>query len=225
MDTPSPEVELAAGGTEQAKAGPARQFSTGKLTAKQARTVNAWRRELLRRRPRRYATEDARAPASSSDCLAVIVVELLMSRPAPVDVARYAVAVRLAHQDAQPRRFPGASHVTFYLPAPIADAAEKELLVEARAAHLAAVEEVLRDAASKYPGRNQAGARAEHIHHELQARGLTRTVPKALPVGTLARMAIDRWTDRPAEAVVAAAVVHAARFHEPRRARSDMGTQ
>ncbi|MGW6728717.1 hypothetical protein ACWF9G_22695 [Nocardia sp. NPDC055029] len=224
MDTPSPEVELASGGTEQAKAAPARQFNSGKLTPQQARAVNAWRRELLRRRPRRYATEDARAPASSSDCLAVIVVELFLSRPAPIDLARYAAAVRLAHQDAQPRRFPGASHVTFYLPAPIADAVE-ELLVRARAAHVTAVDEVLTEAAAQFPGRALAGERAEYVHHELEALGLTRTVPKTLPVGTLARMAIDRWAERPADAVVAAAVEHAARFHEPRRARSDMGTQ
>ncbi|ATL72509.1 hypothetical protein [Nocardia terpenica] len=204
----------------------ARHYSTGKLTATQARTVNAWRRELHRPRRRTYFTRDGRPPASSSDCVAAAVVDLLdTAPPQALEVARYAAWIRSEQRDGRSTKFPGAQHVSFYLPEPHAEHAEA-LLTEAHEAHRAIVDEVRAEAARRFPGRYQAEERALFALGQLAAQQLTAAVPRRLPMGTLARMAVDRWAARSAEAVVAAAVDHSAAHHlQHHRARRDMGRQ
>ena len=206
--------------------GSAGHYSTGKLTLEQARTLNAWRRELHRPRRRTYDTPDGRPPASSSDCVAAAVIDLLADTPPALDVARYAARIRIAQMNNQPLRFPGAQHVSFYLPAPAADQAET-LLIDARHAHQATIDELRAEARHRIPGRYRATERAEFTLAELADRGLTPTAPRRLPMGTLARMAIDRWAaTRTAPNVVAAAVEHSLIHHrQHHRARKDMGRQ
>ncbi|WP_280489734.1 hypothetical protein [Nocardia carnea] len=204
-----------------------RHYSTGKLTAEQARTVNKWRRELHKRRPRTYFTVDGRPPASTSDCIAAAVIALIEGEhaPEPLAVARYAVRLRSLQRDTRRLSFPGAQHVSIYLPAPAADRAEV-LLAEARAAHLALVADAGEEAARRYPRRYQGEERTKFVVDRLAAEELAITVPKRIPVGTLARMAIEAWSKLPAAAVVGAAVRHSARHHvQHHRARTDMGME
>ncbi|MGW4355510.1 hypothetical protein ACWELJ_25825 [Nocardia sp. NPDC004582] len=211
---------------QAAAATPARHYSSGRLTAAQSRTVNAWRHELHRPRRSVYGTEDGRPPASSSDCVAAAVTDLLATAaPEAMDVARYAAAIRLHHRDTRPLQFPAERAVSFYLPATVADAAEA-LLARAHTTHRASVDQLRGEATSRFPGRRQADERTTFLLTELAALQLTANVPKALPMGTLARMAIDHWNTRPAESVVLAAVDHSAAHHlQQHRARNDMGRQ
>ncbi|MGV9638035.1 hypothetical protein ACWDO0_27995 [Nocardia rhamnosiphila] len=205
----------------------ARHYSTGKLTDEHARTINKWRRELHKRRPRKYFTLDGRPPASTSDCIAAAVIALLEGEaaPEPLAVARYAVRLRSLQHDMRRRAFPGAQHVSIYLPVSDAHRAEA-LLSEARAAHLASVEQAAEEAARRYPGRYEAEKRTEYVVALLAEQKLGTKVPSRIPVGTLARMAIEEWAALPAAAVVAAAVRHSARHHvQHHRARTDMGME
>lgn len=219
MDTGTDDVPLA-------PAEAARHYSTGRLNAAQSRLVNAWRHELHRPRRRVYATEDGRPPASSSDCVAAAVTDLLATAaPEALEVARYAAAVRQHHRETRPVKFPGAQAVSFYLPGPVADAGEA-LLTAAHARHRAAVSQLRGEAAARFPRRGQAEERAAFLFAELSTLELTASVPKSLPMGILARMAIDEWAARPAAEVVRLAVDHAAAHHlQQHRARSDMGRQ
>ncbi|MCC3318473.1 hypothetical protein [Nocardia africana] len=214
------------GAARTAETDRARQYSTGKLTASQAKTVNAWRGELHRPRRRTYLTDDGRPPASSSDCLAAAVIDLLdAAPPTPTEVARYAARIRSAQRDGRPDRFPGDTHVTFYLPELYAGPAES-LLIDARAAHSAAIDDARTAARRRFPGRYQAEERSQFMLGTLADQQLTPTVPRRLPMGTLARMAIDRWAPRAPRAVVAAAAKHSATYHlQHHRARTDMGRQ
>ncbi|MGW5569694.1 hypothetical protein ACWEVD_00720 [Nocardia thailandica] len=174
----------------------ARHCSTGRLTVAQARILDGWRRQLLVPE-RRWRTPDHRAPASSSDCIAAAVLELLDdAEPDPLTLIRYADDVRYQLHTERGRQV-GMSTASFYLPPGAAE----------RALNLLAA--------------------AEAHHHELLPRASGLGIPTRvyrLPVGTLARMAIQRWARRSPATVVAAAVSHAERYHHQRhRARRDMG--
>ena len=150
MDTPSHGSDDGDEEDDEDLGAAARHYSTGKLTAAQARTVNSWRRELHRPRRRIYPL-DGRPAASSSDCVAAAVLDFLGTDPPALDVARYAAQARLDQKNRRPRRFPGAQHVSFYLPATAAARAE-DLIGLAHDAHRAVVEEMRDQARRRFAG-------------------------------------------------------------------------
>ena len=229
MDTSD---ELAGEGQHEDEPGRARggdgsgdlaHYSTGRLTRRQAETVNAWRALLvtdqLRDRPR----------ASRSDAIAAAVSDLLRDPPAPLGLARYAYAGMAAQlAAAQGTANPDAPlypPVSWYLPADLAAQAE-QLRTAALSAAIAEHDEVIAESRRKHPEPGEAGdiARAMFALSELARRGLPARA-RQVPRGTLARMAIDRWASRSPRQVVADAVEYAALTHvQLHRARRDMRT-
>ncbi|WP_039819044.1 hypothetical protein [Nocardia otitidiscaviarum] len=184
--------------------------------------VSAWRQALTE--PTTWRTPDGRPPASSSDCIAAAVVAFLETDPDPLDVARYATRIRLAHKEERlSERFPQSRPASFYLPENFADQLDA-LLLRARTIHQELADAARAEARELYPGGRQAVSRYVHVVDQLAQRGLPAKV-YVVPAGTVARMAIERWRRRAPRSVVAAAVEHAHEHHtQLHRARRDMGT-
>jgi hypothetical protein len=222
-----PEDDQGTGDPDDAEADevaePARHCSTGKLTMAQARIVDGWRRQLTVPDRRLWRTENYRPPASSSDCIAAAVVDLLdRAVPDHLTLIRYAARIRddLASERAQ--GFPQSSVVSFYLRADYAARADA-LLSAAREHHRDLLDQAREEVLAELPGRGDSTARALRMMAKVAALGIPLK-PYKLPVGTLARLGIDRWSRRAPGTVVAAAVGHGADHHEQQhRARSDMG--
>ncbi|WP_216915237.1 hypothetical protein [Nocardia noduli] len=193
--------------------GPARHYSTGKLTRAQARIVDSWRGELARSRPR----------ASASDCIAAAVIDLLdRAEPDHLALIRYAdrVRERLAAERAQ--AFPSASVVSFYLPADYA-ARLDTLLDDAQTHHADLLDRAREQVNAELPDRKDRVARAMRMMSTVAAMNIPFKVYK-LPAGTLARLAIERWSRRSPTTVVNSAVGHSEYHHEQlHRTRRDLG--
>lgn len=188
----------------------ARHCSTGKLTIAQSRIVNAWRRQLTVPDRRRWHTLNHHPPASSSDCIAAAVVDLLdHAEPDHLTLIRSGARIRDQLELERGQAFPLTSAVSFYLPAVYVTRVD-ELLLGAQQHHA----DLLRSA------RSRISAESPTLPDE-------RNIPDRaykLPVGTLARMSIDRWARRSPTTVVAAAVRHGDHHHlQQHRARRDMG--
>ncbi|MGF0320642.1 hypothetical protein [Nocardia fluminea] len=191
----------------------ARHCSTGKLTSNQRRIVNAWRRQLLES-DMKWHTPNHRPPASSSDCIAAAVLDLLKNaEPDHLTLIRYATRIRDQLEEERTQQFPMSSAVSFYLPPAHADRAES-LLLAARTHHV----ELLHQA------RSAASAERARTKSTIGALSIPGKVYQ-LPIGTLARMGIERWARRSPTTVVADAVRHGDLHHaQQHRARRDMGT-
>lgn len=200
-----------------------RHYSTGKLTAAQAGLVDRWRHQLTVPDPR-WRTPDQRPPASSSDCIAAAVLDLLdLAAPDHLTLIRYAARIRDTLARERGRGFPAASVASFYLPAAYAARADN-LLAAAYDSHAALLDRARDQVRAELPGRDQAIARALRLAALTAEQNIPARIYK-LPAGTLARLAIDRWARRAPATVVAAAVAHGARHHRQlHRARRDMGT-
>jgi hypothetical protein len=229
MDSSLADAGRPAGAGEEEPAPPA-HFSTGRLTRGQADLIGAWRARLLEDRPppgqkpvspaARMAGANDRPRASCSDVIAAAAAELLARPPGGLELARYADTARRAASDAGKNGrdgpdAPACPPVSFYLPGEFA--ADYEQL------HAAAEREVyeayreLEAEASRRPGAD----REQWLAEQIAAARLPR--PRAIPRGTAARIAIDRWARRPADRATADAVAFAREWHEqPHRARRDM---
>lgn len=209
-------------GEDEPVAQPARHYSTGKLTIAQARIVDSWRRQLTVS-DRKWHTPNNRPPASSSDCIAAAVLDLLdYAEPDPLALIRYSERIRNDLALERGHGFPIASVVSFYLPAVHAERVDG-LLTAAQIHHGELLDDAAEQAATEFAGRGNATARRTRTLDLIGAHRIPHKVYK-LPAGTLARMAIDRWARRSPATVVAAAVKHGAAHHEQQhRARHDMG--
>ncbi|MGW4719402.1 hypothetical protein [Nocardia sp. NPDC004260] len=201
--------------------GPPRQYSTGKLTAAQARVVSAWRRQLRVRDPR-WGTYDRLPRASSSDCLAAAVVDLLdRAEPTPLQLIRYADQLRGTLAAARGRQPPGVSAASFYLPGDYADRLDA-LLTAAQEHHADLLDEARERVLAELPDGPRT-AQVMRMMSVVAELGVPLRVYR-LPAGVVARRAIDLWARRSPAAVVAAAVGHASSSHQQfHRARKDMG--
>ncbi|MCX4099113.1 hypothetical protein [Nocardia sp. alder85J] len=221
-DAPPDDGDGFGGDAEEGAGQRARHYSTGKLTVAQARIVDGWRRQLTVPDRRRWHTENYRPPASSSDCIAAAVVDML-DRAEPDHLAVIGYAARLREEIAveRGRSFPSLSVVSFYLPADYAARAET-LLAAAHAHHVDVLDQVRERVRAELPGAPVA-QQAIRMLGILVEMGVPSRVYR-LPVGTLARYAITRWARRAPVTVVAAAVAHGRQHHEQmHRARRDMG--
>lgn len=203
------------------ESGPARQYSTGKLTAAQAKVVSAWRHQLRVRNPR-WGTHDGLPRASSSDCLAAAVIDLLdRSEPTQLQLIRYTEQLRRTLAAARGRATPGVSAASFYLPGDYADRLDT-LLTGAQDHHADLLDAAREQVFTELPD----GPRTAQVIRMMSAvaeRGVPFRVYR-LPAGVVARRAIDRWARRSPVTVVAAAVGYAEWSHQQfHRARKDMG--
>lgn len=201
--------------------GPPRHYSTGRLTAAQARVLNSWRRQLTVP-DRRWTTRDHRPPASSSDCLAAAVTDLLdRAAPGHLQLIRYADRLRTDLAAARGRAVAGVSVASFYLPTDYADRLDT-LLAAARDHHIELLDTARQRVLAELPDATRA-AQALRMMSVVAEMGVPVKAYK-LPAGTVARLAIDRWARRSPTTVVAAAVGHAGYYHDQvHRARRDMG--
>lgn len=208
------------GGEDEPVAEPARHYSTGKLTFAQARIVDGWRRQLTVS-DRKWHTPNNRPPASSSDCIAAAIIDLLdFAEPDHTKLIRYGERMRNDLALERGHAFPLASSVSFYLPAVHAERLD-ELLGAAYAHHLGILGQAAEQAEAEFAGSSKA-RRARML--DLIADERVPFKVYKLPAGTLARMAIDRWSRRFPATVVDAAVKHGSAHHEQlHRARHDMG--
>jgi hypothetical protein len=201
---------------------PAAHLSTGKLTARQARTVAAWRAELLMSDPKRWRTSDHRPPASSSDCLAAAVVDLLdHAEPAPVELIRAHARIRETLAAERGRAFPAVSTASVYVPGDYPDRITA-LIEAAHEFHADALDQAHRQAEAELP---DAGSLAVGARYALLAaeRGVPLRIYRISPA-TVIRLAIERWSRKAPATVIARAVGHGERWHEQmHRARKDMG--
>jgi hypothetical protein len=221
-------------------------YSTGRLTRAQAAVVDGWRARLREDKPlpgadrvssaaRMFGSSD-HPRASTSDAIAVAVEHLLSTKPpAPLEIAGYAYrAMRvqwLAGQGmGKPDRAPVRPPVSYYLPAELADEAEK-LTREAPLAALAKLNEAIKEAAERWPGEDDTAERQRvmYIQDEIERHGLyyvglrRKTRLRMVPAGVIGRLAIDHWARRPVDHVIAAAVEWCQFRHEQwHRARFDM---
>ncbi|MBF6301650.1 hypothetical protein IU459_29530 [Nocardia amamiensis] len=197
-------------------------YSTGRLTSAQARTVNTWRQQLTLTDPQ-WNTPNQRPLASSSDCIAAAVTDLLdRARPGHLELVRYADRMREQQRANRAGTFPAGSVVSFYLPPSYADRLD-QLLTDAQQHHADTLDQAREQVLAELPGRANATTRVMRM---MSVVGSLNIPIKAyrLPAGTLARMAIDRWADKPAATVVAAAVAYGREYHaQQHRARKDMG--
>lgn len=208
-------------GEDDPGAQPARHYSTGKLTIAQARIVDGWRRQLTLP-DRKWRTPNNHPPTSSSDCIAAAVIELLRTEPDHLALIRYGERMRDDLALERGHAFPIASSVSFYLPVVVADQVD-ELLTDAQIHHGELLDAAAEQAAAEIDGQGTAKARRARTLDLISAHRIPFKVYK-LPAGTLARMAIDRWSRRSPATVVAAAVKHGEAHHEQlHRARRDMG--
>ncbi|WP_028478716.1 hypothetical protein [Nocardia sp. CNY236] len=216
------DTEVAAGPDDESEPpNPPRHYSTGRLTAAQARVLNRWRRQLTTTDPR-WRTRGQRPPASSSDCLAAAVIDLLdHAEPDHLELIRYAARIRESMTATRGRDLPAVSVVSFYLPGDYADRLDTRLTAAQEHHHdllAGARDRVL----TELPGATNT-AQALRMMSVVTELGVPPKVYK-LPAGTIARLAIDRWARRSPTTVVAAAVGYARHHHEQaHRARSDMG--
>ncbi|WP_280381414.1 hypothetical protein [Nocardia wallacei] len=210
-------------GSDTAAAVPAAHMSTGRLTARQARIVAAWRQELLVSDPKRWwRTRDHRPPASSSDCLAAAVIELLDdAEPTPIQLVCGHARIREELAAERGRAFPAVSTASVYVPGDYADrigtllTAAHEFHAEALAQARAQAESELPGAAPLARGLRYATSAAEH--------GVPLRVYR-IPAATVVRLAIERWSRKAPATVVGNAVAHGERWHtQVHRAREDMG--
>lgn len=191
---------------------PARHYSTGKLTHAQARVVDSWRAELAHSRPR----------ASASDCIAAAVIDLLdRAEPDHLALIRYADRVRERLGAERAQAFPTASVVSFYLPADYA--ARLDALLDAAREHHHDLLDTARDQVNtELPDRKDRIARAMRMMSTVAGMNIPVKV-YVLPAGTLARLAIDRWSRRAATTVIASAVAHSRHHHQQlHRTRRDL---
>ncbi|MFR9774169.1 hypothetical protein [Nocardia sp. SC052] len=197
-------------------------YSTGRLTTAQARTVNMWRQQLTLTDPR-WSTPNQRPPASSSDCIAAAVTDLLdTARPEHLELVRYADRMREQQRANRAGAFPAGSVVSFYLPPSYADQLDA-LLADAQQHHDDTLDQAREQVLAELPGRANATARVMRMMSVVGSLNIPLKAYR-LPAGTLARMAIDRWAAKPATAVVAAAVAYGREYHaQQHRARKDMG--
>lgn len=207
-------------GEAEPVAEPARHCSTGKLTVAQARIVDGWRRQLTVS-DRKWHTPNNRPPASSSDCIAAAVIDLLdFAEPDHTKLIRYGERMRNDLALERGHAFPLTSSVSFYMPAVYAERLD-ELLGAAYAHHLGILGQAAEQAEAEFAG--NAKARRARMLDLIADERVPFKVYK-LPAGTLARMAIDRWSRRSPATVVDAAVKHGSAHHEQlHRARHDMG--
>lgn len=203
-------------------AAPARHYSTGKLTIAQARVVDAWRRQLTVP-DRQWNTLNNRPPASSSDCIAAAAIDLLeYAEPDELKLIRYANRVRENLALERGHAFPHASAVSFYLPTTYATRLEN-MLAAAHSHHGELLSQAREQVLGELPARGDATARVLRMMSRVSELNIPLKAYK-LPAGTLARLAIDRWSRRSPATVVAAAVAHGSTHHEQQhRARRDMG--
>jgi hypothetical protein len=241
----NPEAEAESGEEEEEERPPV-HYSTGRLTRAQAAAVDRWRARLREDKPlpgeervsaaARMLGSSDHPRASTSDAIAAATYHLLSRQPPePLEIAVYAYrAIReqwLAGQGrGDPGRAPVRPPVSYYLPAELADEAEK--LTDA--APLAAREryhEIAEEAVERWPGegddaQRQRGAYvAAQVEHEgLYYLGLKKdTRLRSVPYGVIGRLAIDHWARRPVDEVIAAAVDWCQFHHEQwHRARHDM---
>lgn len=225
MDT-TPEAGPENSGGEElegAETVPPMHLSTGKLTARQARIVAAWRSELMVSDSKRWRTRDHRPPASSSDCLAAAVVDLLdRAEPAPAQLVRAHARIREDLADERGRAFPAVSTASVYVPGDYADRITG-LLEAAAEFHRAALDQARTEAEA------ELGPDAPPIKLGLRyaIRAGDLGVPLRvyrIPPATVIRLAIERWSRKAPATVVARAVDHGERSHtQLHRARKDMG--
>jgi hypothetical protein len=232
-------------GEEEEKRPPV-HYSTGRLTLGQAAAVDRWRARLREDKPlpgeervsaaARMLGSSDHPRASTSDAIAAAVNHMLARQPPePLEVVSYAYrgirAQWLAGQGrGQPGRAPVRPPVSYYLPAELAGEAEK-LAGEAPWAALKRYNEILADAAGRWPGEEgpAPGQRAAYVATQVEHEGLyylghkPNTRLRNVPAGVIGRMAIDRWARRPVDDVIAAAVDWCQFHHEQwHRARYDM---
>jgi hypothetical protein len=232
----------AAPGEEERR--PPVHYSTGRLTRRQAETVNRWRARLAKDKPLpgqervppglRALGIDNRPKASCSDAIAAAAAELLAAGPDPMAVARYADASWQAQRAAAAGSRDSAAApvyppVSWYLPTGLADTWE-ELRYQARATAAQARNDVITEAEQRYPADGPDGQPSPECERHRRRWYLDqlreRNIPlrgAQIPRGVLARMAIDAWARHTPDEVCAAAVDHAAEWHEqPHRGRRDM---
>lgn len=201
---------------------PAVHMSTGKLTARQARIVAAWRQELLVFDPKRWRTRDHRPLASSSDCLAAAVVDLLdHAEPAPGELIRAHVRIRDELAAERGRAFPAVSTASVYVPGGYADRIDT-LLTAAHDFHAAELDAAREQAAAELP---DAPPLARGLRYAARAaeRGMPLRIYR-IPAATVIRLAIERWSRKAPATVVGYAVTHGEKWHtQVHRARKDMG--
>ncbi|MBF6163050.1 hypothetical protein IU421_30340 [Nocardia cyriacigeorgica] len=152
------------------------------------------------------------------------MVDLLdHAEPDHLTLIRYAARIRDTLARERGRGFPAASVVSFYLPATYATRAD-DLLAAAYHHHADLLGQARDRVRAELPGRGHGVARALRLAARTAELDIPATVYK-LPAGTLARLAVDRWSRRAPTTVIAAAVAHGARHHRQlHRARNDMGT-
>ncbi|MEU8901310.1 hypothetical protein AB0C65_35960 [Nocardia sp. NPDC048505] len=196
-------------------------YSTGRLTPGQAGTINRWRRQLTI--AGQWSTRDRRPPASSSDCVAAAVQDLLhTAEPDLYALMQYNARIR-EKLSRSARSFAASPGVSFYLPADDADRLDR-LLRDGYQLHGQILDDIVGNLAADAP--ELTGGQRRHLLVALAAeRGIPLKLYR-LPAGTIARMAIDRWGNRTAVWVVNQAVAYARANHlEPHRARVDMGVE
>jgi hypothetical protein len=221
-------------------------YSTGRLTRDQAAAVDRWRARLREDKPlpgeervssvARMLGSSDHPRASTSDAIAAAVEHRLTAQPpAPLEIASYAYrAIReqwLAGQGrGQPARAAVRPPVSYYLPAELADEAEK-LADAAPLAALRRYNEIRKEAAEQWPGEEDPAVnqRAAYVAAQVEHEGLyyvghrRNTRLRSVPAGVIGRMAIDHWARRPVDDVIAAAVDWCQLHHEQwHRARYDM---
>lgn len=222
-------------------------YSTGRLTAAQAQTVNAWRARLRLDKPLpgikpkpgslRALGIDDRPPCSCSDVIAATVRRLLDRRPPePLDVVRYhyraVQAQKAAGQGDHSPEAPVLQPVSFYLSEDVAD--EWEALRDScatalhrhtRALYAAVAEEITNidpDTGEIRPDRLVERLREASVVMRLAAQGLPHR-PINITAGVIGRMAIDAAARRKVDLVVLEGVAWASEVHQvPQRGRKDM---
>lgn len=196
--------------------------------------MDRWRARLREDRPLpgrqpvglvlRLAGIDDRPRASCSDMIAAAVAEMIgQARPGELEVARYADTCWQAQRGGSQGGAAGVYQpVSFYLEARVSDACEElraVTVIRVGREHDRAGREALE---LMPPERVEEAERVRWVRAELRRRGVPLRQAK-VPAGVLARMAIDRWSTRPADEVAADAAAYALIAHEhPHRGRRDM---
>jgi hypothetical protein len=189
-------------------------ISTGRLTADQNAQVAGWVARLREDRPLkghepkgpvlRSLGLDDRPPVSLSDIIGSAVAQLLAVGVDELAVATYAARYRRAGRG--PEMHKRADPVLFVLRGTLADRVAALPHAAETAAHEAWAA-LRREARERFPANDPAadGQRDEFVRYGLLGQGVPWTVfkemrhhgtPYQIPLGTVARMAIDRLSRR-----------------------------
>jgi len=198
-------------------------ISTGRLTHQQGRIVAGWRTALRTPDSARWGLAEY-PPASSSSCLAAAVCELMEdARPTPHALMAYATTSRDQIKDERGRGIGGAA-VSVYIPTSVAEDIS-ELTTQSQTECADHLDEIRAQVNEELPGRSNATARATRFLAMTAREGLPIRTYR-IPTAVIARMAIDRWTEKPIPAVIGAGIEYAKTYNrQPHRARRDTGTE